>query len=196
MENKDRCGQHCSLLKFSNNVLFVLSKLLAAWEASYCGITHQHSSQGLLLLFNYWEIDVNYLVCVFFLQRWPVDHTLNVWMPACSLSAESAQGGSSSSHRNSEPAAESCDNHSHHGNMSVRPGFGLLSVAGCVGRETEGDGQSSLLSRVEGLPSWSVRKFQVVGFKLNLVQTASIDECLSLTLWPSALSKGSFIKHG
>lgn len=72
--------------------------------------------------------------------------------------------------------------------------FSFLPVAECV--EIKREGENSLLARVEGLPTWDVRKFSVVGFKVDLVQSVSLGESLSLTVWPSSLSKGSFIRHG
>ena len=56
---------------------------------------------------------------------------------------------------------------------------------------------TSLASSVQGHPHWSRHTFSVIGFSLSLLNATLPDnQSLSLSLWPSNITKGSFMKYG
>lgn len=56
---------------------------------------------------------------------------------------------------------------------------------------------TSLASGVQGHPHWSHNTFSVIGFNLSLLNATLPDsQPLSLSLWPSTITKGSFMKYG
>jgi hypothetical protein len=59
------------------------------------------------------------------------------------------------------------------------------------------EGLTSLASSVQGHPHWSHHAFSVIGFNLSLLNaTLPENQPLSLSLWPSTITKGSFMKYG
>lgn len=131
-----------------------------------------------------------------------MDHVVHVWMPDEGWRTESSCGGE-------PPSAELCDQEgsgstSHRNGHVTKPSNPILNSisplthANCaqqsdnvaVGKLT------SLANDVQGHPQWSHRTFNIIGFSLSLTHTSHDNQPLLLSLWPSNIRKGSFIKHG
>ena len=145
---------------------------------------------------------------VFYLQRWPSDHCLHVWMAGEGWATESSIGGD-------PPGVVLQDNGSgtsSHGDGShvtrtsnpVLGGFTMLRYASCAQQTEQFESGSSadvrltsLADNVQGHPQWSHRRFDVIGFDLSLTSTQSFTTPpLSLSMWSNTVTKGSFMKYG
>ena len=163
------------------------------------------------------------LQCIY-LQRWPTDHKVHVWMPNNGWRTESTSGGQPPGVPifNKEESRNGNDKSNDGGatarvtkvsNPILKKGISPLmhtTYASCAQREQQqgddseaaagtGEELTSLVSSVQGHPHWSHHTFCVIGFSLSLLKNATLPDNhqpLSLSLWPSTISKGSFINHG
>ena len=77
------------------------------------------------------------------------------------------------------------------------------TYASCAQQQQQSDNVeaaelTSLASSIQGDPHWSHQTFSVIGFSLSLLSATLPDnhQPLSLSLWPSNITKSSFMKYG
>ena len=144
-------------------------------------------------------------------QRWPADHKVHVWMPSEGWRTESNCGGQPPGAEvfNREGSGDRANNSGGHVTKSSNPilkkGISPLvhvTYASCTQQQSDTEAAAvgeltSLASNIQGHPHWSHRTFNVIGFGLSLNTTLPDNtQPLSLSLWPSSITKGSFMKYG
>ena len=112
------------------------------------------------------------LVCLFVLQKWPLDNLLQMWFPAKKCSTTTL------------PHATQCE---------------LLSDLSAGGSQT-GNPSNKVTKRTPLVSTdagtvWDHRNLDVIAYKLFMHQN-SFDEGLELGVWDSSISKSAFIKEG
>lgn len=137
-----------------------------------------------------------------------------MWMPSEGWRTESASGGQPPGEEmaNKEGSGHGANSNSGDGshvtkssNQILKKGNSSLmhtTYASCAQQESNDEAAAvgeltSLASSVQEHPHWSHNTFSVIGFNLSLLNATSPDnQPLSLSLWPSTISKGSFMKYG
>ena len=134
-------------------------------------------------------------------------------MPSEGWRTESACGGQPPSveifnKKGGGDGADSSDDHAtKSSNPMLKKGLSPLihtTYASCAQQQQQSDNieaaveLTSLASNVQGHPHWSHRTFSVIGFNLSLVNTTlePDNQPLFLSLWPSNITKATFMKYG
>ena len=133
-------------------------------------------------------------------EGWRTESTSGGQPPSAEIFNKEGSGGRTDSSGSGDHVTKST-------NQILKKGISPLvhtTYASCAQQQQSDNSEAaaveeltSLASSVQGHPHWSHHTFNVIGFSLSLLGTSLPgNQPLSLSLWPSTVTKGSFMKYG